>query len=75
MGIGRKLLDVAQTGNYNDLGITTLIYATRNWNIHGVLLSSSFRGQRKKFSVWLSVVNLALAKVLEGSAKALQHAI
>lgn len=75
MGLGRKLLRAAQTGSYTELDLPTLIYATRNWNIHGVLLSSSFRGQRKKFSAWVGLINLALATVLEGTAEALEAAV
>jgi len=74
-GVGRKLLRAAITGNYRHLDLPTLIYATRNWNIHGVLLSSSFRGTRKKFNVWIDTVNIALARILEGAAVALQKAI
>jgi hypothetical protein len=73
--LGKKLLRAATTNNYHDLDLPTLIYATRNWNIHGVLLSSSFRGTRKKFNIWIDTVNMALARVLEGTAVALQKAI
>ncbi len=62
-------------GNYRHLDLPTLIYATRNWNIHRVLLSSSFRGTRKKFNVWIDTVNIALARILEGAVVALQKAI
>ena len=68
---GQKLLNVIQTDNYASLDIPTLIYATRNWNIHGVLLSSSFRGTRKKFNLWIDTINFALANILNGSASAL----
>ncbi len=74
-GLGKKLLQAATTNNYEALDLPTLIYATRNWNIHGVLLSSSFRGTRKKFNVWIDHINLALARVLDGSAEALLKAI
>lgn len=74
-GLGKKLIGAAITKNYATLDLPTLIYATRNWNVHGVLLSSSFRGTRKKFNVWIDTVNLALAKVLEGAANAIQKAL
>jgi hypothetical protein len=63
-GLGKKLLQAATNANYHALNLPTLIYATRNWNIHGVLLSSSFRGTRKKFNLWIDTINLALATVL-----------
>lgn len=74
-GLGKKILHAITTGNYADLDLPTLIYATRNWNIHGVLLSSSFRGTRKKFNLWIDSINIALARVLEGSGKALRAAL
>jgi hypothetical protein len=73
--LGKKLLHAATSKNYSDLDLPILIYATRNWNIHGVLLSSSFRGTRKKFNVWIDTINMSLAKVLEGAALALRRAI
>ena len=74
-GIGRKLLRAAATNNYSELDLPTLVYATRNWNIHGVLLSSSFRGTRKKFNFWIDTVNLSLAQMLEGTATSLHFAL
>jgi hypothetical protein len=74
-GIGKKLLQAATSANYHALDLPTLIYATRNWNIHGVLLSSSFRGTRKKFNIWIDTINLALATVLEGTATAILKVI
>lgn len=74
-GLGKKILYAATTGNYSVLDLPTLIYATRNWNTHGVLLSSSFRGTRKKFNLWIDTINLALAQVLDGSSKTLHAAI
>jgi hypothetical protein len=73
--IGNKLSQAITTGSYSNLDLSTLIYATRNWNIHGVHISSSFRGPHKKFNVWIDTVNFALARVLEGSAKELKSAI
>ncbi len=70
-GLGLKLMRAFSTGNFTDLDLPTLIYATRNWNIHGVLLSSSFRGTRKKFNFWIDTINLALARTLKGAGNAL----
>ena len=74
-GLGKKLLAAAISNNLGGLDLPTLIYATRNWNVHGVLLSSSFRGTRKKFNLWIDTVNLALANVLAGSALALKAVV
>jgi len=74
-GLGKKLSQATKTGNYGKLDLPTLIYATRNWNIHGVLISSSFRGPHKKFNVWIDTVNYALARILEGSANEFKKVI
>lgn len=68
LGFGKKMFEAISTNNYIKLDVPTLIYATRNWTIHGVLLSSSFRGTRRKFEVWMDTVNHALARTLEGSS-------
>jgi hypothetical protein len=70
-GIGPALHQAVTSGNYTHLDLPTLIYATRNWNIHGVILSSSFRGPRQRFLSWINTTNMALARVLEGTATAL----
>lgn len=67
-GIGTRLSTAARTGNYVNLDLPVLIYANRNWNIHGVLLSSFFRGTRKKFDLWIDTINLSLARIIEGVA-------
>ena len=74
-GLGKKILQAATTRNYSALDLPTLIYATRNWNIHGVLLSSSFRGSQKKFNLWIDTINTAISQVLGGASKALYAAI
>ena len=70
--LGKKLSAAASSGSYAALDLPTLIYATRNWNVHGVLLSSAFRGTRKKFNLWITSANLALAMILQGATAALE---
>lgn len=60
MGIGRKMQQAIVSNNLNHLDLPDLIYATRNWTVHGVLLSSSFRGTSKKFKLWIDTANNAL---------------
>jgi hypothetical protein len=74
-GIGKKRYQAAANNDLSALDLPALIYATRNWNIHGVLLSSSLRGTGKKFEFWIDSINEVLARTLEGSAIALQKAI
>ena len=74
-GVGKKLHHAATAKNYSGLDLATLIYATRNWNIHGVLITTSFRGPEQKFNLWIDTVNAALARILDGVALALQSAV
>ena len=38
LGVGKKLSQAINSKIYNNLNLPTLIYATRNWNVHGVLI-------------------------------------
>ncbi len=46
-----------------------LIYAARNWAVHGMLLTSFFRGTRQKYTSFIDSITLLLSAVLRGSAK------
>jgi hypothetical protein len=69
--IGKKIYAATQTQIYTDLDLPILIYATRNWNIHGALIGSSFRGTEARFLSYISTINAALADVLLGAGKAI----
>jgi hypothetical protein len=62
MGIGRKLQDSIQIGDANNLDLPTIIYAMRNWSLHGSLLGSSFRSA-SRFSVFIDTINDALSEI------------
>lgn len=47
-----------------DLDLPTLIYATRNWLVHGALVDSSFRGAPKDFSTYMTCATTALATII-----------
>jgi hypothetical protein len=70
-GVGKKLANAISSGVYQPIDLPTLIYATRNWTLHGVLLSSSMRGTQKKFLVFIQAINDALIRVLDGAGSAL----
>jgi hypothetical protein len=69
---GRSLAAASSAGTISALDLPSIIYATRNWHVHGVLLSSSFRGPRKKFELYIKTINKALAEVLDGVGYRLQ---
>jgi len=46
-----------------------LIYAARNWAVHGMLLTSFFRGSRQKYITFIDNITLLLAAVLDGASR------
>ena len=46
-----------------------LIYAARNWAVHGMLLTSFFRGSRQKYITFIDNITLLLSAVLDGAAR------
>ena len=57
------------------LDLPTIMYATRNWMLHGALLDSSFRGSPKQFQLYMTSVTQGLAEVLGRFAAALRATI
>jgi hypothetical protein len=66
LGFGKKLVAASAAGTISPVDLPTIIYATRNWHVHGVLLSSSFRGPSQKFELYINTINKALAEILGG---------
>lgn len=66
-GIGIKLQLSIQNGNANNLNLPDIIYALRNWSLHGSLLGSSFRST-SRFTTFIDTVNDALSEIHERAA-------
>jgi hypothetical protein len=47
----------------------TVIYAARNWAVHGMLLTSFFRGSKQKYITFIDNITLLLSAALEGAAR------
>jgi len=47
----------------------SLIYAARNWGVHGVLLTSFFRGSRQKYNTFIDNITLLVSITLAGTAR------
>ena len=67
-GIGRSIATALAAGHTPNFDPPTIIYGARNWNVHGVLISSSFRGSRQKHLTFVDGMNLLLSEVLARSA-------
>lgn len=67
-GVGRTIMQALASSPPADLDIPTIIYAARNWNVHGVLVSSSFRGTRQKYVKFIESIMLVLSEVLARAA-------
>ena len=61
-GTGKKISEAASNGNLGVLDLPTLLYAFRNWSVHGSALDGSFGG-RPKFNAFLKILNDSLAEV------------
>jgi hypothetical protein len=46
----------------------TLIYGARNWAVHGMLLTSFFRGSKQKYLTFIDNITLLLSLTLRGAA-------
>jgi hypothetical protein len=73
-GIGKRIDDAASSGNLSALDIPTLLYAFRNWSVHGNALDGSFGG-REKFNLFLNTLNETLADVHLNMALALLQCV
>jgi hypothetical protein len=67
-GLGKEIMMALQAQKMPRVDGPTLIYATRNWAVHGVLLTSFFRGSRQKFMIYIDNITLLLSAVVRGSA-------
>ena len=63
-GVGRSIATALAAGHLPTLDAPAIIYAARNWNVHGVLISSSFRGSRQKHMTFVDSITLLLSEVL-----------
>ncbi len=68
MGIGRDIATALAAGHLPAPDLPTIIYGARNWNVHGVLISSSFRGSRQKHITFVESICLILSEVLTRAA-------
>jgi hypothetical protein len=71
LGVGKEISKAVHSRNFTSLDFPAIIYATRNWNVHGALISSSFRSTPAKFLIYIQTINNSLGQVLHGTSKAL----
>jgi len=69
-GVGKTIQDAIISGNYSVLDLATIVYAMRNWTVHGSLLGSSFRSV-PRFNLFIETVLEAVADVHAGVSSAL----
>lgn len=69
-GVGKTIQDTIVSGNYLLLDLATIIYAMRNWSVHGGLIGSSFRSV-PRFNAFIGIVMSAISDVHEGVSRAL----
>jgi hypothetical protein len=69
-GVGKTIQDAITSGNYSLLDLATIVYAMRNWSVHGRLIGSSFRSV-PRFNLFIGTVLAAIADVHVGVSSAL----
>lgn len=69
MGIGRAISSALDAGILPNLDGPTLIYGARNWAVHGMLLTSFFRGSLQRYVIFSENITLLLAASLSGTAR------
>lgn len=70
IGVGKTIQSAITTGNYTSLDLATIVYAMRNWSVHGGLIGSSFRSV-PRFNSFIGIVLEAVADVHAGVSSAL----
>jgi hypothetical protein len=70
-GIGKVIGDALAAHNFPRPDAPTLIYGARNWTVHGMLLTSFFRGSQRKYETFIDNINLLLAAALAGVSQQL----
>jgi hypothetical protein len=73
-GLPKRINLAAQTDNLTGLDLPSLIYAFRNWSVHGNALDGAFGG-KPRFLAYISEINNALAKIHLGVALALENVL
>jgi hypothetical protein len=67
-GIGRIITAALNAATAPNPSAPILIYGARNWAVHGMLLTSFFRGSRQKYLTFIDNITLLLSMVLRGAA-------
>ncbi|MGY4828208.1 hypothetical protein ACVNIS_06500 [Sphaerotilaceae bacterium SBD11-9] len=70
MPTGKVVKQALISGNYATLDLALLIYAMRNWSVHGGIIGSSFRSDTR-FDRYMNSIQMALADIHDGLAAAL----
>jgi hypothetical protein len=68
-GIGKIIANAIASGNMPTPNGPTLIYGVRNWTVHGMLLTSFFRGSPQKYLTFINNITFLLAASLAGASQ------
>ena len=67
--IGKTISEALAKGDWPRPTGPQLIYGARNWTVHGMLLTSFFRGSSAKYPAFIENIQLLLAAVLDRFAR------
>lgn len=64
-GVGKTIQDAISSGSYALLDLSTIVYAMRNWSVHGGIIGSSFRSV-PRFNTFIGTVLAATSDIHAG---------
>lgn len=71
-GIGKVISSALRRRVLPEPDAPTLIYGARNWAVHGMLLTSFFRGSKQQYITFIDNITLLLSATLRGTAENLR---
>lgn len=71
---GKAIAEAATTGDLSDLDLPTIIYAFRNWSVHGNALDGCF-GSRPRYTRFVEIIQQVLADVHVATSRAIHAAL
>jgi hypothetical protein len=74
-GVTKRIYEATIQGDFAAIDFPALIYAARNWNVHGVLISSSLFTNQKVYLAFVRTINISLSEMFQSIGQILLHTI
>lgn len=74
-GLGKVISDALHAKTAPKPDAPTFVYGARNWAVHGMLLTSFFRGSPHKYVTFINTITFLLSLVVSGAAEELEKVV